>query len=219
MTKKITLNIDYYSDYSCPFCYLASVRLYRVIEKLKPYGQINLNYKSYQLKPNLPKVATQSIYESMMESYGIDLEKARELTFPVIEMALKEGLTFDFDHIQNTNTLLAHRIAKSIQDPKVHALLYGAYFSQNVNLSDELEIKKALIPLGLSEEQFQKHLKNPEALRLVLQDLKEVKEKNISGIPQAYVGQKRLFKGLMEDEELENLLKNQLLEIIQKRNI
>lgn len=219
MPKKITLNIDYYSDYSCPFCYLASVRLYRVIEKLKPYGQINLNYKSYQLKPNLPKVATQSIYESMMESYGIDLEKARELTFPVIEMALKEGLNFDYDHIQNTNTLLAHKMAKSIQDSRIHALLYAAYFSQRLNLSNEQELKKALKPLELSEDQFQEHLKNSEALPAVLQDLKEVKEKNISGIPQAYLGQKRLFKGLMEEEDLEELLKTQLLEVIEKRNI
>lgn len=218
MTTKISLNIDFYSDYSCPFCYLASVRLSRVIDKLRPYGQIHLKHKSYQLKPNLSRVAHENIYESMVESYGISLEKARELSFPVIEMALKENIAFDYDHIQNTNTLMAHRLAKSLQDSRVHALLYEAYFCKHLNLSSEEDLKSALSILELSDEAFERHLKNPEALREVLQDLKEVKEKNISGIPQAFVGQRRLFKGLMDEAELESLLKTELLKIIQKRN-
>lgn len=195
------MKLELISDYSCPFCYLAEVRIQKVLKDL--HANIQVKHICYQLDPKAPSFTLISSYEVFAQKYGVDIESAKAQMKPLEKQAEDMGVKINFAKIQSTSTLLAHEFAKAYEaqtkDSSVHIKLYQAYFELGYNLADEKDLYKVALSLGLSEPEYN-HLMHPSQFKKeCLSDLRSVEERKIQGIPQLYYKNQRLIRGLVDE--------------------
>lgn len=65
--------IQYWSDFSCPFCYIAEARLIRAAEEMGIRDQCRLDFRSFRLNPAAKKVPSHPIFDSYAKRFGHDM--------------------------------------------------------------------------------------------------------------------------------------------------
>ena len=73
------MQIEVWSDFVCPFCYIGKRRFDAALESFQERNQINVTYKSYQLDPKTPAYHGQDYLESLAEKFG-SAEQAKQMT-------------------------------------------------------------------------------------------------------------------------------------------
>ena len=211
--------LDIISDYSCPFCYLAEVRVKKVLKDL--YVKIELKHISYQLDEYAPSVQTLNAYEVFAKKYEVNVEVAKQQMTPLEHRAKEMGLVIDYAKVQSTNTLLAHRLAKAIEkrtkSSDIHLKLYQAYFEKGYNLSDKLDLLKVAIDCGFNETEFNEMINDGQTLVECLTDLKMIQQKQIQGIPQIFHKGHVLVKGLVEEKVLKEKITSAYLKMMENQ--
>ncbi|TFG96045.1 MAG: hypothetical protein E4H11_04030, partial [Myxococcales bacterium] len=135
-----------YSDYLCPWCYNASVRMEQLERELG--DAVRVEWRSYLLRPNA--------------SPGRDLEKFREYTRswlrPAGEPDSGEFRVWEGDAGPPSHSIPAHRVAKAAarisQEAfrSLHRGLLRAYFAENRDISDRATLRELWGELGLPAE-------------------------------------------------------------------
>ena len=170
-----------YSDYLCPWCYVAAIRL----QKLKDdYGdKINISWKSYPLvlndNPNL-----RFSRRSIEARHRADLEE--------------ESITFrPWDHHQPYPTssipaLLAVKCARLQGEEafqRFHMALFKAFFTESQNISDRKILLNLAEKAELDSERFGSNLAQNSQEKEVLVEYEEAQSKHAGqGIPLAIIG-------------------------------
>ena len=71
------LDIVYWSDYACPYCYIGEKRLESVLKEMKVDDMVNLKMKSFELNPYTNrKVVSKTDERFAKKKYGMTLEEA-----------------------------------------------------------------------------------------------------------------------------------------------
>ena len=126
------MQIEIFSDFACPFCYIAKTRLDEAIDQLGLGNEVEITYKAYQLKPDASKEASSKI------ELKPDVQEA-------IEQHAKEvGVTFNFDKLMTGNSENAHRLARWAATKGKGKLFFDTvmqrYFEDGLNLNSEEEL-------------------------------------------------------------------------------
>jgi predicted DsbA family dithiol-disulfide isomerase len=169
-----------YSDYLCPWCQNASVRL-RALER-EYAGRVELVWKSYLLRPE-PRRHT---------DHEAALEKFRHYTTswlrPAAEPDAGEFQVWQSDEGPPSHSVPAHLAAKAAarlgraEHDRMHDRLMRAYFVQNRDIS-RLEVLKTLWDeVGLPDEAFVLAT-STELLDEVIADHLEALEAGATGVP------------------------------------
>jgi predicted DsbA family dithiol-disulfide isomerase len=169
-----------YSDYLCPWCFNASVRL-RTLEN-EYAGAVELDWRAYLLRPE-PRSSSDPVAA---------LAKFREYTRswerPASEPDGGSFTVWASDEGPPSHSVPAHRVAKAAQalgaEPfrRMHDRLMHAYFGENRDIS-RIEVQRALwSEVGLPSSGFEVALR-PETLDLVLSDFHEARESGATGVP------------------------------------
>ena len=97
-----------FSDVICPWCFIGKRRLDAVIEQGR-VGEIELEWRPYQLYPNLPSGGMARV-DFLRARYGESADASR--TPERIRLEAEEvGITFDYAAVDRVpNTLSAHRL-------------------------------------------------------------------------------------------------------------
>jgi predicted DsbA family dithiol-disulfide isomerase len=169
-----------YSDYLCPWCYNASVRL-RALED-EYAGRVVLDWRSYLLRPN-PRSDTDPA--SALEKFRRYTESWRR---PAAEPDSGEFTVWSSDAGPPSHSVPAHRVAKAARAlgpdafRAVHDRLLRAYFSENQDISD-VRVQRALwAELGLPDPGFDL-VGRDETLDQVLADHREALAHGATGVP------------------------------------
>ena len=112
--KQIT--IVYWSDFACPFCYIAEKRMEHVLEELSLADQAEFIFRSFELDPNAPSKRTKSVEHHFAEKYHLTLTEARQRVSYISNLGKQEGIDFRYATVQAGNTFDAHRVTKMIQN-------------------------------------------------------------------------------------------------------
>ena len=135
------VNIDVVSDVVCPWCYLGKARLDQAIANVAGDILVTVNWRPYQLNPDLPPEGVDHKAHLAAKLGGqAAVDRAHEMLTGLGE---QDGIAFDFDAVKiSPNTLDAHRLIRwaLTEGPdaqsEVAALLFKANFEQGLNVSD-----------------------------------------------------------------------------------
>ncbi len=181
------MNIEVWSDFVCPFCYIGKRRLELALEQFPNKEDVTVAYKSYELDPNAEENPGKSIHELLAAKYGMSVEKAKKSNEEMGKQAAELGLIYHFDSMKHTNTFDAHRVAQYAKDKgkgnQVTERLLKAYFTDSELISNHDTLARLAGEAGLNQEDVRAMLETDDYKRHVRADEQEAGQLGVEGVP------------------------------------
>jgi predicted DsbA family dithiol-disulfide isomerase len=172
------LRLIVYSDYLCPWCYNATVRLRRLEEELGE--RLELRWQTYLLRPAADPRRT--------------LEKFREYTRswlrPAAEPDAAPFRVWASDRGPPTHSIPPHVLAKAAATlgpdafHRVHDALLHAYFAESRDITDPATLREVWLECGLPESELAR-ADDPVHRETVLAEHAEAQQRGVNGVPAA----------------------------------
>lgn len=209
------MEIKYWSDIACPFCYIGSTRMKKAMKEVGIYDDSKLELKSFQLNPMEPKTAKSGEYINHFTGGRKELEvQAKKQMDYISEMAAGDGLEFHLDKVVPTNTMDAHRLIKLAEDKydrdlteKLIARLYKVYFTDGKSIADKNVLTKAATEVGLAEDEVKKVLNSSKYQKEVVADEVEAQQSGVQAAPFFVINNKYGISGAQPYEVFVKALK------------
>lgn len=184
------MHIIYWSDYACPYCYIAERRLHNAIAALGMEGAVTFEPRAFELDPGAPKTVQSDTATRFARKYGLPLAQAQAQIEHISALGREAGIDFRYATTHYTNTFDAHRLMKlalSTGDraiaAKTNELLFAAYFTKNLKLADEVTLLDAGVEAGLEKERILALLHSDEFADEVRADERAAAELGVRGVP------------------------------------
>ncbi|EUJ53498.1 DsbA family oxidoreductase [Listeria fleischmannii] len=201
------MEIEIWSDFACPFCYIGKTNLEKALDGRT---DVNVTFRSFELDPNAPVQTDKNIHELLAEKYGKTVAEAKAMNESVENMARSAGLLFDFDHIQATNTFTAHRIAQYARtvgkENEFMAAGMAAYFTKGGHLNDEETLLKLAEEADLNLDKVKEIIQSDEYLAQVRVDETKAMEYGITSVPFFLIDGKYAISGAQPVESFVSVL-------------
>ena len=175
-----TLRLVVYSDYLCPWCYNAAVRLERVEEELD--GAVELTWRTYLLRPEPDPRRTLEKFRRYTQSWLVPAGEPDAATFR----------TWQGDAGPPTHSIPPHLVAKAAASlggdafRRIHRALLEAYFGHSRDVTDEATLRAIWCETGLPEEEFARSAE-PRFREQVLAEHTEAVRLGMNGVPSVHV--------------------------------
>lgn len=181
------MKIEIWSDVACPFCYIGKRRMEEALSGFEHQSEVEIEWKSFQLNPELKTNKTQSIHEYLAEAKGWTIEYARQMGEQVSAMAEEVGLHYNMDATVVANTLNAHRLiqyakTKNLGDA-IEEALFIAYFMNGKNIDSQAELIEIAESVGLNAVDAEKVLVEKQFSEQVEFDAYEAQQIGVRGVP------------------------------------
>ena len=188
----------------CPFCYMGKRKFEQALEAFDHADQVEIEWKSFQLNPDLETNPDISSYESLAAHKGISVEQAKSMSDQVVEMARDVGLTYNMDDAVVANSFNAHRfshLAKKhgVQDEAEEAL-FKAYFTEGKNIDDNETLADIGASIGIDRDEVLKMLNSDAYDDEVRMDLHEARQIGVTGVPFFVINRKYAVSGAQPKE-------------------
>lgn len=181
------IQVDIWSDFACPFCYIGKTHFEKALAQFKERDQVHITYRSFELDPNSAKSQKQNIYEVLAKKYGQSLEWAQKANERVIQMGKDCGLDFQMDRIVPTNSFEAHRLNQLAKEKGLQAQLqdsiFKGYFNEGLDIASENSLLQMGVRAGLEEAEIRSVLESDRFSKDVRYDEQQAQEYGISGVP------------------------------------
>ena len=181
----MTKSIEFYYDFVSPYSFLAHKRI-REIEKIE---SINFIYKPILLGGlhNLSSITAPAFIDSKRDFIMQDCEM----------VAKKFNINFKFNNkfpINSLNLMRGILIINKELENKYIDLFFDAYWSFNIDLSDEKKVINILEKIKINVNNFFNDIKKQETKDLLKSHTKEAFDKKIFGAP-TFIVNNKLFWG------------------------
>lgn len=201
MTQK--LEIEIVADVVCPWCYLGWARMKEGL-KLRPGVEASINWRAYQLRPELPPEGV-DFKQQMIAKFGPD--RLKEIQSNMREMGKDHGLEFNFDKIQlSPNTAKAHRLIRWAQkEGKLEEVAMGvmrAYFTEGKFIGDENVLADIGAAAGMDKAAILKKFADGVDKDAVAQELEKNKQEDITAVPHYIIGSRVHVDGSWPAEDM-----------------
>lgn len=213
------MEIKYWSDIACPFCYIGSTRMKKALKELQIYDETPLEFKSFQLDPTLPKTTDRSMLDNFAGGHGMSEEQAKQQMSQISQMGESDALKIDLMNAVPTNTMDAHRLIKLADSLNDHALMeriidafYKVYFSDGESIADHDVLLKAATGAGLDKDRVEEVLNGKEFENDVVSDEVEAQQLGIKGAPFFVLDNKYGISGAQPYDVMIGALKKVLAE-------
>lgn len=198
------MKVEIWSDIACPFCYIGKRKFEAALEQFAHKDSVEVEWKSFQLDPEMKQVPGKNIYESLAEKKGWTPEQAKALSGQVVSMAAQEGLHYHMDATVPANTLNAHRLthlaAKHGLQDAAEERLFQAYFMEGRNIQDSETLVQLGTDIGLKEEDVRTMLAGGEFTYEVRMDCAEAQQIGVTGVPFFVIDRKYAVSGAQPSE-------------------
>ncbi len=210
------MKIEIWSDIACPFCYIGKRKLEKAIQKLPDSSSIQIEWKSFQLNPDLQTNENQNTLNYLSQTKGWSKEQTLQMTAQVAEMGREEGLNFDFEHTLVANTKQAHRLLhfakeKGKQD-ELKERFFQAYFEEGKNIDKHVTLLDCSEAVGLAREEAKQVLDSASFDPEIDQDVYESRLIGVQGVPFFVFDRKYGISGAQPDEVFDRTLQQALQE-------
>lgn len=214
------MNIQIWSDFSCPFCYIGKHNLEQAIMLLteEQMAEIKIQYRSFELAPDAPLFTDQSLDEVLADRYQTTVEKAKDMTVNAAGMAATVGLTINNELIKPTNTFKAHQLLHYVANKapaKIKAcadLLFKGYFQDGVNLSDIVALIEIADKLKLDLTDVKQALDDETYVNAVRDDEAIAHRISIQSVPFFVIDNEVAVQGAQKVEDFHTFLVEYLAE-------
>lgn len=208
------MKIDIWSDIACPYCYIGKRKLEQALSAFAHSDEIELEWHSYELSPELPKKALSiSFYDYFAEQHGCSREDAVKSVESVVKLADEVGLTYNFDKLVVANTSDALRLIKLSKKydlaDQAEEILFKAYFTEGKDVSDVAILIESGISIGLAEKEIRSMLEGNEYLDEIKNDIRYSEDQlDLQYIPFYQFNNKDIIQGSLSVDEYSTILEN-----------
>ena len=204
--------IEYWSDFSCPFCYIAEARIKRAMREMGIEDQCRMDFRSFRLNPMAKQVPSHPIFDSYAKRYGP--ESAGMQIERIEEMAAGEGLEFHYGTAWNSNTMDAHRLVKHAYATMGKASgdafadrLYEAFFRENRVLADRSVLLSIAEEMGMDADDAGEVLDSDRYRDLVLADEAVAHSFGVTAVPFFAVNRRYGIPGAVDIDDFKRILR------------
>ena len=198
----MNLTIAVISDFICPWCLVADVRLKQAIEQLGSSVTVQQVWYPFELNPDMPvEGMDRKIYRS--QKFG-SWEYSQLLDAKTVEAAQVDGIEFHYDLMQVTpNTLNAHRLTwlagQAGRSAQMGERILVAYFTEGKNISEVEILIDLAVEVGIDRNKAETFLLSEQGIHEVKELEKQVSKKGIHGVPAIQIG-KKILSGAQSTE-------------------
>jgi predicted DsbA family dithiol-disulfide isomerase len=185
--------LEVFTDFVCPWCYLATPR----VERLRVAHGLDVQWVYFPLHPDTPKEGM--LLSDLFAGRNFDLASAHARLKNLLEA---EGLDFNA-RTHTYNSRLAQELAKAfdaVRDP-----LYKAYFVDARNIADVEVLVDVAGSVGVPEADARSILNERTFRSAVDADWEKARRYGITGVP-SFVCNNRKLTGAHPYEVLEQLV-------------
>lgn len=181
------MKIDIWSDVRCPFCYIGKHKFERALEQFEQRDEINVNWRSFELNPELETNPDINALDHLAQSKGMSREQVDQMTGHVERAANEVDLIIDSKDSVVANSFNAHRLIQFAQakglGSEAEEALFRAHFVGGLNIDD----KKVLLQIGealeLNKQKLEEALSADVYAKKVKSDEEKARSLGISGVP------------------------------------
>jgi len=179
------IKVDIWSDVQCPWCYIGK----RKFEQGAAQSgvEVEVEYHSFELAPDTPVDFEGTPVDYLRAKYRTSPEQAQAMVDRVVGIAAQVGLDYDYDHIHQTNTVLAHELlhyAKSRgRQLELKERLLRAYFVEGRHIGRADELAALAGDVGLDPVEAAEALADHRFLADVKNDVAQAAAYGITGVP------------------------------------
>jgi len=176
------LQIDLFADVVCPWCFVGSERLERVLAALGRPARVV--HHPFLLNPNTPPEGD-DVPARLRRKYGVPPE---QLWARLEAEARKSDLELDLSKQRwsyptaRAHTLIRHAAAKGTQRALVRAL-YSAYFQEARNINDAAVLAEIAAPHGFSADEVAALIADAKELDETREEALGAAQAGIDGVP------------------------------------
>ncbi|PSL06972.1 putative DsbA family dithiol-disulfide isomerase [Haloactinopolyspora alba] len=195
--------IEVWSDFVCPWCYIGKRRLESALGEFEHADDVEIVWRSYQLDPSVEAGTAESLHEHMSRKFG-GLDRAREMTDRVTEIAAGDGLEYRLDRARVANTFDAHRVAHLAREhgagAAVHVGFMRAYVTDAEDLGDHETLVRLAAEAGVPEDDIRRVLAGDAFGDEVRSEIGEAGRLGASGVPFFVMGRTHGVAGAQPTE-------------------
>ncbi len=198
------MKVEIWSDFMCPFCYIGKRKFETALAQFQHRDKVRLEWKSFQLAPELKTQPDKSIYQFLAAHKGISVEQAKGMNDQVTQLARQVGLTYNFDRSIVANTFHAHRFShfakQHNKQNEAEEILFRSYFTDGKNIDDYQTLIALGKEIGLDAEALKAALENESYADKVLADIDEARQVGVRGVPFFVFNRKDAVSGAQESK-------------------
>jgi predicted DsbA family dithiol-disulfide isomerase len=182
------VKVDIWSDIACPWCYVGKRRFETAAAEFAAAGgELEVEYHSFELSPDTPVDFEGSEVDFLVRHKRMAAPQVEQMLAQMTELASAEGLSYDFDALQHTNTVRAHELlhfakSKGRQLDLVERL-FAAYFEEGRHVGRVDDLADLAAEIGLDRGEAVEALTARTHLPAVSADKDQAVEYGISGVP------------------------------------
>lgn len=181
------MKVEIWSDVVCPWCYLGKRRFEAALAQFEHRDQVEIIWRSYQLDPNAPRSAGETLNEMLAKKYGMSVKQAAANHDRLTALGAEAGLEYHFEQAKPGNTFDAHRLihlaaSKGIQDA-VKERLMRAYFTDGAAISDSETLVQIVSEVGIDADDARAVLASDAYADAVRADERRARALGIHGVP------------------------------------
>ncbi|UQA74138.1 DsbA family oxidoreductase [Sphingobacterium siyangense] len=181
------MKIEIWSDVICPFCYIGKRNFEAALEQFADKKNIEVIWKSFQLDPTIPNVATESYADYLVKRKGMAVEQVQGMLANVTQMATQVGLDYHLDQSVIVNSLKAHQLIQFAKSKNLgneaEERLFKAFFIEGKNIADTETLAQLGKDFGLDESEIKANLEDEKYKHETAQDIQESQNIGVTGVP------------------------------------
>lgn len=198
------MKIEIWSDVVCPFCYIGKTKFETALDRFTEKNNVEVEWKSYQLMPDLTTQINKNIDQILSESKGLSLEQAKQMNAQAALMGKQAGLEYNFDKAIVANTFRAHQFlhfAKAHgKQNEAEGLMFKSYFTNGKNVDDMITLLELGQSIGLDTNALKIALENETYAPAVKADINEARQVGVRGVPFFVFNRKYAVSGAQDPQ-------------------
>ena len=189
--------LEIFTDFVCPWCYLASA----VVEKVEQRRDIDVHWSPFPLHPDTPAEGLE-----LVSFLGPNLDAVHERLYGIMD---ELGLEYSGGRTKTYNSRLAQELGMwadtQANGRNLHKQLYRTYFVNDLNLANKDVLLGAVEKAGLDASEAEKVIDERSFSDEVDQAWSRARQLQISGVP-SFIAGSYLTTGYHPVEELEKFI-------------
>lgn len=210
------MKVDIWSDTRCPFCFIGKKNFEKALQSFSQQKNIQVNWHSFQLDPDMKTDLTKNHYEYLSEIKGFPMQQIMQMHDNLIESGKRAGIDFNFDEVKVSNSFKSQMLVQLAKEKgkanEMEELLFEAYFILGKDIDDVEVLSGIGEKLGFSKEEITNAVQSSELSTLVSKDISEASSLGIRGVPFFVFNQKYAISGAQPTHLFSEVLEKSWLE-------
>jgi predicted DsbA family dithiol-disulfide isomerase len=193
------MKIEIWSDVMCPFCYIGKKHFEAALSQIPYQNNIQVEWKSFQLNPDLSKTEVTSVKDYLIEAKGVSEEQVSAMNNQLADMGKAVGIDFQQQNSKVINTGEAHRLIHFAQSKgkgsEIEERLFKAYFTEGKNVADYETLTEIGEEIGLNKTEVLEMLESDAYVFDVASDVLDARNIGVTGVPFFVIDRKYALSG------------------------